>query len=83
MFGMGFPELLLLLVIAFIVIGPEKLPHLARAVGKGLGEIRRATEEVRTEIEKEGSSIEAELKEELNKKEAKGGSKEGEKGAGS
>lgn len=81
MFGIGFPELLLILVIAFIVVGPEKLPHLARALGKGLYEIRRATEEVRAEIEKEGRSIEAELKEELNK-EKKGESKEGEKGAG-
>lgn len=77
MFGMGFPELLLVLVIAFIVIGPEKLPHLARALGKGLHEIRRATEEVRTEIEKEGRSIQEELK-----KEESGDSKKGEKGAG-
>lgn len=77
MFGMGLPELLLVLVIAFIVIGPEKLPHLARALGKGLYEIRRATEEVRVEIEKEGRSIQEELK-----KEEKGDSKEGEKGAG-
>lgn len=81
MFGIGFPELLLILVIAFIVVGPDKLPHLARALGKGLYEIRRATEEVRTEIEKEGRSISAELKEELNK-EAKKEAKEGEKGAG-
>jgi sec-independent protein translocase protein TatA len=77
MFGMGLPELLLVLVIAFIVVGPEKLPHLARALGKGLLEIRRATEEVRAEIEKEGESIQEELK-----KEEKGGSKEGEKAAG-
>lgn len=77
MFGMGLPELLLILVIAFIVIGPEKLPHLARVLGKGLNEIRRATEEVRREIEKEGESIQEELK-----KEEKGGAEESEKGAG-
>lgn len=57
MFGIGLPELMLILVIAFIVIGPEKLPHIARTVGKGLFELRRATEEVRVEIEKEGNSI--------------------------
>ncbi|TAK02494.1 MAG: twin-arginine translocase subunit TatB [Candidatus Manganitrophaceae bacterium] len=52
MFGIGFPELLLILVIALVILGPEKLPQIARAVGRGLYEIRRATEEVRAEIEK-------------------------------
>lgn len=52
MFGIGFPELLLILVIALVVLGPEKLPQIARALGRGLSEIRRATEEVRAEIEK-------------------------------
>jgi len=51
-FGIGFPELLLILVIALIVLGPEKLPQIARALGRGLYEIRRATEEVRAEIER-------------------------------
>jgi len=52
LFGIGFPELLLLLAIALIVLGPEKLPQIARVIGRGLGEVRRATEEVRSEIEK-------------------------------
>ena len=52
MFGIGFPELLLILVIALIILGPDKLPQIARALGKGLHEVRRATEEVRAEIEK-------------------------------
>lgn len=52
MFGIGFPELLLILVIALVILGPDKLPQIARAVGRGLYEIRRATEEVRAEIEK-------------------------------
>ena len=83
MFGMGLPELLLVLVIAFIVIGPEKLPHLARALGKGLAEVKRATEEVRNEIEKEGRAIHEEFKKEQElSKEEKGESKAGEKAAG-
>ncbi len=81
MFGMGLPELMLVLVIAFIVIGPEKLPHLARALGKGLAEIRKATEEVRDEIEKEGRSLQEEIKKEALSKEEQGGLKEGEKAA--
>ena len=52
MFGIGFPELLLILVIALVILGPEKLPQIARTLGRGLAEIRRATEEVRAEIEK-------------------------------
>lgn len=52
MFGIGFPELLLILAIALVVLGPEKLPQIARVIGRGLGEVRRATEEVRAEIEK-------------------------------
>lgn len=52
MFGIGFPELLLILAIALVILGPEKLPQIARAIGRGLGEVRRATEEVRAEIER-------------------------------
>ncbi|MFY9268231.1 MAG: Sec-independent protein translocase protein TatB [Candidatus Manganitrophaceae bacterium] len=64
MFGIGFPELLLILVIALIVLGPDRLPEIARAVGRGLHQIRRATEEVRAEIEKEGERAEKEEQEE-------------------
>lgn len=47
MFGIGFPELLLILAIALIVIGPKRLPDVARALGRGLGEFKRATEEMK------------------------------------
>jgi TatA/E family protein of Tat protein translocase len=50
MFGIGMPELLLILVLALIVLGPKKLPELARALGKGMAEFRRATDELKQEF---------------------------------
>ncbi len=47
MFGIGFPELLLILAIALVVIGPKRLPDVARALGRGLGEFKRATDEMK------------------------------------
>lgn len=41
MFNVGTPELLVVLLVALIVLGPNKLPEVARQIGKALGEIRR------------------------------------------
>ena len=50
MFGIGMPELLLILGLALIVLGPKKLPELAKALGKGMAEFRRATDELKDEF---------------------------------
>jgi len=50
MFGIGMPELLLILALALIVLGPKKLPELAKTLGKGLAEFRRATDEIKDEF---------------------------------
>ena len=51
MFGIGMPELIIILVIALIVIGPSKLPDLAKALGKGMREFRKATQEIKESLD--------------------------------
>jgi sec-independent protein translocase protein TatA len=52
-FGLSFWEIAIILVIALVVLGPKKLPELARSLGKGLKEFRRATEDFKTTIDQE------------------------------
>jgi sec-independent protein translocase protein TatA len=47
----GIQEILLILVIALVVVGPKKLPEMARSIGKGLREFRRASSEVRESLD--------------------------------
>jgi len=71
MFGIGIPELIIILIIAFVVVGPEKLPKLARSLGKGFYELRRATDGVREEFEKSEGFSEERLSEKEEKRSIK------------
>jgi len=51
--GGGFTEIGFILFIAFLLFGPKKLPEIARVLGKGLGELRRASYELRSSLEEE------------------------------
>lgn len=53
MFGLGLPELIVIFVIALVVFGPKKLPELGKALGRGIAEFKRATDEVKETIETE------------------------------
>jgi len=50
MFGIGMTELMVILVIGLVVIGPKKLPALARSLGRSLAEFRRASDDMRREF---------------------------------
>ena len=52
MFGLGMPELILILIIALVVFGPSKLPEMGASVGKAIREFRNATKEPDPEPER-------------------------------
>ncbi|MCX5813235.1 MAG: Sec-independent protein translocase protein TatB [Proteobacteria bacterium] len=67
MFGIGLPEFIVIMIVALLVVGPTKLPELAKSLGKALQEFRRMADEVKETIDEEI------LKEEPSKEEANKG----------
>ncbi len=57
MFGIGLPEMLFILALALIVVGPDKLPELARSVAKGVMDLKNAADELKGQINKEANPI--------------------------
>jgi Tat protein translocase TatB subunit len=53
MFGIGLPEILVILVVALIVVGPSRLPELAKSLGKAFNEFKRMADEVKDTIQEE------------------------------
>jgi TatA/E family protein of Tat protein translocase len=75
MFNIGMPELLIIVAIALIVFGPDKLPELAKALGRAMREFKKASEEIKENFESEAQTLREvkgtseEKKEALSKKE--------------
>ena len=69
MFGIGVPELILILVIGLVVFGPGKLPEVGRAVGKSIREFKKATTAVTEELESAPEKPRREVKAETKKEE--------------
>jgi TatA/E family protein of Tat protein translocase len=63
MFGIGMPELIVIFIVALLVFGPKKLPELGKALGRGLAEFKRATEDLKGEISSEIEEIKKETQE--------------------
>ncbi len=53
MFGLGFGEILVILVLALILLGPARLPDVAKQLGKGLRDFKRATDDLKNQFERE------------------------------
>ena len=68
MFDFGFWEIILILMIALVVVGPERLPGLAKTAGLWVGKAKRMVSDIKAEIDQELAS--EELKKTLNKQNA-------------
>jgi len=52
MFGLGGPEIVLILVVVLLLFGAKKLPELARGLGSGIKEFKKATNDINSEVQK-------------------------------
>jgi len=57
MFGIGLPEMILIMALALIVVGPDKLPDLARSLAKGLMELKKTAEGLKDSLTEEGNPL--------------------------
>ena len=53
MFGIGLPELILIMAVALIVVGPDKLPDLAKSLGRGIVELKKAASGLKDSLNEE------------------------------
>ena len=59
MFGIGLPEMIVIFAVALIVVGPDKLPGLARSLAKGLMEMKKTLNQVKENLTEEGKTLDS------------------------
>lgn len=59
MFGIGLPEMIVIFAVALIVIGPDKLPGLARSLAKGMMEMKKTLNQVKESLTQEGEPLDS------------------------
>ena len=59
--SVGFPELVVIVLVALLVFGPKRLPDLGRSIGRGLSEFRRASNDLKGSIEREIETLDQEV----------------------
>ncbi|NJL81985.1 MAG: TatA/E family twin arginine-targeting protein translocase [Chloroflexaceae bacterium] len=57
-FGIGLPEMVLILVVALLIFGPKKLPEIGRSLGKAIRGFQEASREFQSEFEREAQQLE-------------------------
>jgi Tat protein translocase TatB subunit len=69
MFGIGLPELIVIMVVALLVVGPSKLPDLARSLGKTFQEFKRMADDVKETLEEETTVVKTSSEQQVENKE--------------
>jgi len=59
MFGIGLPEMIVIFAVALIVVGPDKLPGLARSLAKGIMEMKKTLNQVKENLNQEGEVLDS------------------------
>lgn len=61
-FGIGLPEMVVIMVVALLIFGPKKLPEIGRSLGKGIRSFQDASKEFETEFKREAEQLEQAVK---------------------
>ena len=59
MFGIGLPEMIVILAVALIVVGPDKLPDMAKSLAKGVFELKKTLNQVKASLSEEGNLLDS------------------------
>lgn len=62
MFDIGMPEMIVIFIVALLVVGPKKLPEIAKVLGKGLGELKKSFQDVKDTVQEEFKESTSEIR---------------------